>query len=63
MALGGGGGGGVGVMVRRMSKNFFSALRASVWSTFKGGGAGAPGPSPGSATGMNLSSIKRRVKR
>ena len=37
----GGGGGG------RSEKNFFSALRASVWSKNKGG---PPGPSPESAT-------------
>ena len=30
----------------------FSALWASVWSKNKGGGAGPPGPSPGSATVM-----------
>ena len=38
----GGRGGGVGGL-----KNFFSALRASVWSKNKGG---PPGPSPESAT-------------
>ena len=32
-------------------KNFFSALRALVWSKYKGGGP--PGPSPGSA-GANV---------
>jgi len=42
----GGGGGGV-------SKKKFSALRASVWSNSKGG-AGPPGPSPGSATAYPL---------
>ena len=39
-----GGGGGL--------KNFFSALRASVWS--KNGGAGPPGPSSGSATDISF---------
>ena len=37
-------------------EKFFSALRASVWSRNKGGGrggAGPPGPSPGSATDSN----------
>ena len=32
-----------------LKKNFFSALRASVWSKNKGG-RGPPGPSPGSTT-------------
>ena len=33
-----------------LSKNCFLALQASIWSTNKGGGgAGLPGPSPGSA--------------
>ena len=39
-----GGGGG-----SRSPKRFFSALRASVWCTNRGGG-GNPGPFPGSAT-------------
>ena len=34
-------------------EKFFSALRTSVWSRNKGGGAGPPGPSPGSATDSN----------
>ena len=33
-----------------VSKNFFSAFWASVWSKIRGGGGGSPGPSPGSAT-------------
>ena len=40
-----GGGGGLG-----SPKNFFSALRTSVWSKNKGEGGGAPGPFPRSAT-------------
>ena len=44
---GGEGGGGA------VAKNFFLALRASVWSKIKGR-AGPPGPSPGSATGIVL---------
>ena len=44
-----GGGGGWGLK----KKNFFSALRASVWSKNKRGGGG-PGPSPGSAAEMQL---------
>ena len=34
----------------RLQKKMFSALRVSVWSKNKGGGADPPGPSPGSAT-------------
>ena len=46
----GGGGGHPDPEVRgRPGLNFFSTLRASVWSKNKGGGS--PGPSPGSATG------------
>ena len=33
-----------------LQKKLFSALRASVWSKNKGGWAGPPGPSLGSAT-------------
>ena len=36
--------------VGRSQNNFFSALRASVWSKNKGRGAGPLGLSPGSAT-------------
>ena len=43
---------------RLVSKIFFSALRASVWSKYNGG-AGPPAPSPGSTTGERGWSIGR----
>ena len=44
----------------RSPKEFFSALRASVWSKNKEGGeggAGSLGPYPGSATGFRCSDV------
>ena len=54
---GGGGGGGRGKMV---SKEFFSALWASLWSIKKkeGGGQTPPGSSPGSVTVRSYESAK-----
>ena len=43
----GGEGGHLDPKIRRgRSKKFFSALRASVWSKNRGGGAGGPPPDP-----------------
>ena len=46
----------------RSQKQFFSALRASVWSKNKGE-AGPAGPSPGSATGCNIRDFNAPCKR
>ena len=54
----GGGGGGQPppeITGSPVSKKFFSALWASVWSKIKRGGGSGAGPSPGSATGLYLS--------
>ena len=56
---GGGEGGGRGhldpeIRGPGLKKKFFSALRGSVWSKNKGGGAGPLGLSPGSATDASL---------
>ena len=37
-----------------VKKNISSALRASIWSKNRGGGGNPPGPSPGSATAIEL---------